>query len=46
MRQHEYEIMYAHELRHWWFRGRCRFLVDLLRNYAADRNGQLHLTPI
>jgi SAM-dependent methyltransferase len=43
VRQDEYETMYAHELRHWWFRGRRRVLVDLLRQYAAGGNGQLRI---
>lgn len=43
MREDEYEIMYAHELRHWWFRGRRRVLVDLVKDYAADNDGRLHI---
>jgi SAM-dependent methyltransferase len=29
--QHEYEVMHAREVSHWWFRGRRRVLVNLLR---------------
>jgi len=43
VRQEEYEIMHAHELRHWWFRGRRRVLVDLLRDFAAVRDGGLRI---
>ena len=43
MRQEEYEVMHAHELRHWWFRGRRQVLVDLLRKYSADHNGRLRI---
>ncbi len=43
MRADEYQIMHAHELRHWWFRGRRRVLVDLLRDYAAPRGDQLRI---
>ncbi len=31
MEPSEYESMHAEELRHWWFRGRRRVLVDMLR---------------
>jgi SAM-dependent methyltransferase len=31
MLQHEYEVMHAREMSHWWFRGRRGILVDLLR---------------
>lgn len=43
MRSDEYQIMHAHELRHWWFRGRRRVLVDLLRDHAAARSGPLRI---
>jgi SAM-dependent methyltransferase len=43
VRQDEYEVMYAHELRHWWFRGRRRVLVDLLRHHAAGHPGRLRI---
>lgn len=33
MRNDEYAIMHAQELAHWWFRGRRRLLVDLLRRH-------------
>jgi SAM-dependent methyltransferase len=36
VRQYEYEVMHAEELRHWWFRGRRRVLVDLLRTVAES----------
>ena len=35
MLPHEYEVMHALELTHWWFRGRRRVLLDLLRNATA-----------
>jgi SAM-dependent methyltransferase len=40
---HEYEIMHALELRHWWFRGRRRMLVDLLGEAAGPRRGSLRI---
>jgi len=40
---YEYEVMHAHELRHWWFRGRRRVLVDLLRGVAGPRAGSLRI---
>jgi SAM-dependent methyltransferase len=43
VRQDEYEIMHAHELRHWWFRGRRRVLVDLLRRHAAEQEGHVRI---
>jgi SAM-dependent methyltransferase len=43
VRQDEYEIMHAHELSHWWFRGRRRVLVDLLRGVAGLRAGSLRI---
>jgi SAM-dependent methyltransferase len=33
--QHEYEVMHAQEMSHWWFRGRRRVLIDLLRRATA-----------
>jgi SAM-dependent methyltransferase len=33
--QHEYEVMHAQEMSHWWFRGRRRVLVDLLTRATA-----------
>jgi SAM-dependent methyltransferase len=41
--QDEYEIMYAQELQHWWFRGRRRVLVDLLRHQASACNVPLRI---
>ena len=35
--------MHAQELRHWWFRGRRRLLVDLLRGVAGARAGSLRI---
>jgi SAM-dependent methyltransferase len=32
---YEYEIMHAVELRHWWFRGRRRLLISLMRGLAG-----------
>lgn len=43
MRQDEYQIMHAQELRHWWFRGRRRVLVDLLGGVAGPRAGSLRI---
>jgi SAM-dependent methyltransferase len=43
VRQDEYEIMHAQELGHWWFRGRRRVLVDLLREVAGPRAGSLRI---
>jgi SAM-dependent methyltransferase len=40
---HEYEIMHALELRHWWFRGRRRVLVDLLRKAAGATGDSLRI---
>jgi SAM-dependent methyltransferase len=43
MRQDEYELMHAQEVHHWWFRGRRRVLVDLLSQYATDRQEHLRI---
>ena len=43
MLPHEYEIMHALELRHWWFRGRRRLLVNLLRGVASAGSGPLSI---
>jgi SAM-dependent methyltransferase len=40
---YEYEVMHTHELRHWWFRGRRRVLIDLLRGIAGPRAGSLRI---
>jgi SAM-dependent methyltransferase len=40
---HEYEVMHAQELSHWWFRGRRRVLVNLLRGVAGPRAGSLRI---
>jgi SAM-dependent methyltransferase len=40
---HEYEIMHALELRHWWFRGRRQLLVNLLRRLACPDSGRLSI---
>lgn len=37
MLPHEYDVMHALELRHWWFRGRRRILLDILRNAVDTR---------
>jgi SAM-dependent methyltransferase len=37
---HEYEVMHALELKHWWFRGRRRILLDILRNAIDPRRGR------
>ena len=34
----EYEAMHAQELRHWWFRGRRRVLIDALRTVVISRS--------
>jgi SAM-dependent methyltransferase len=39
----EYEAMHSLELRHWWFRGRRRVLVDLLWEAAGPRAGSLRI---
>lgn len=39
----EYEAMHAQELHHWWFRGRRRVLVDLLRQVASAHAGSLRI---
>jgi SAM-dependent methyltransferase len=36
---HEYDVMHGLELRHWWFRGRRRVLVDLLRQSTGRKSG-------
>lgn len=38
MEPSEYEAMHAEELRHWWFRGRRRLLVDMLRQALRSRD--------
>jgi SAM-dependent methyltransferase len=43
MHPYEYEVMREHELRHWWFRGRRRVLVDLLGGVAGPRTGPLRI---
>ena len=43
MQPNEYEIMHALELRHWWFRGRRRLLVNLLRGAAGAQAGSLRI---
>jgi SAM-dependent methyltransferase len=43
VRAGEYETMHALELRHWWFRGRRRVLVDLLREVAGPRVSSLRI---
>ena len=39
MEPSEYEAMHAEELRHWWFRGRRRVLVDMLRQALRSPGG-------
>ena len=36
MLHQEYRIMHAQELTHWWFRGRRRLLVELVRRHVLD----------
>jgi SAM-dependent methyltransferase len=43
MLDREYETMHALELSHWWFRGRRRVLLDLLRRAAGMRVGSLRI---
>ena len=43
MRADEYQTMHAQELQHWWFRGRRRVLVNLLRDHAPVRGAQLRI---
>jgi len=33
--RHEYDVMHAREMSHWWFRGRRRVLLNLLRRATA-----------
>jgi SAM-dependent methyltransferase len=40
---YEYEIMHALELRHWWFRGRRRLLINLLRGVAGAGSKPLRI---
>ena len=40
---YEYEVMHALELRHWWFRGRRRLLVSLLKGVAGAGSGSLNI---
>jgi len=40
---YEYEIMHALELRHWWFRGRRRLLINLLRGVAGAGSKTLRI---
>jgi SAM-dependent methyltransferase len=39
----EYVSMHLLELTHWWFRGRRRVLIDLLREAAGSRAGSLRV---
>jgi len=39
----EYQTMHLTELKHWWFRGRRRLLLALLRTFAPARPGSLHI---
>jgi SAM-dependent methyltransferase len=39
----EYEAMHAQELRHWWFRGRRRVLIDALRTVVTPRSSSLQI---
>lgn len=43
MHPYEYEVMHAQELHHWWFRGRRRVLVDLLKGVARSGAGPLRI---
>ena len=43
MRQDEYRLMHAQELKHWWFRGRRRVLVDLLARVSDRGAGALRI---
>ena len=43
MLPHEYEIMHALELRHWWFQGRRRLLLNLLGRVAGAGSGPLRI---
>jgi SAM-dependent methyltransferase len=40
---YEYEVMHALELRHWWFRGRRRLLINLLRGVAGAGSKRLRI---
>ena len=43
MQPHEYEVMHAQELRHWWFRGRRRMLLDILRSVAEPQMAPIRI---
>jgi SAM-dependent methyltransferase len=43
MQQSEYGAMHAQELRHWWFRGRRRVLVGMLRQALGSYQGSLRI---
>ena len=43
MLPYEYEVMHALELRHWWFRGRRRLLINLLRGVAGAGSKPLRI---
>ena len=43
MLPYEYETMHALELRHWWFRGRRRLLINLLRGVAGAGSKPLRI---
>ena len=34
MLSHEYQLMHEQEMRHWWYRGRRRLILQLLRRHA------------
>jgi SAM-dependent methyltransferase len=40
---HEYDAMHALELRHWWFRGRRRILIELLRRATGSSESTLRI---
>jgi SAM-dependent methyltransferase len=39
----EYDAMHLVEMRHWWFRGRRRVLMDLLKDVAGSRSGSIRI---
>ena len=43
MQAHEYDAMHALEHTHWWFRGRRRILLQLLRRATDSSHGRLRI---
>jgi SAM-dependent methyltransferase len=43
MQRDEYQLLYSHELRHWWFRGRRRVLTDFLREETSSLPAEIRI---